>query len=378
MKIIAISDLHLGRTLNQTSLLEDQRYILFDQVLPIAKEKKADVLLLSGDIYDSINPSNDAMALYSQFLSAAHEAGFKVIAISGNHDSAVRLEQYSSLLKEADYYVYAKYDGTVRKVVLKDEYGPVNFYLLPYLTPELVAAYHRDEVSPSTSYDEAYGIALDKEKVDTSERNVLLTHQYVNGSQRDTSDIKPLLRQGQSDAVSMSHFKNFDYVALGHIHKTYGMRDNTVVYPGSIYPYAIDESNDRFVSYVELKEKDNIHQEFVPLHLKRKVLTIKGTFDEVMAHPSDKENYIFVCFTDEKTSPSLTYDLEMKFPLFLGSTRIGKAYSSTASSNASVSSLSREEIIEQFYFEKTGEKMSEEERKIIAEVIAETEKEEER
>ncbi|MFA6860909.1 MAG: exonuclease SbcCD subunit D [Bacilli bacterium] len=378
MKLIHISDLHLGRTVNQVSLLADQEYLLMEQIAPLIKEKQADVLLISGDIFDTYNPSNESMDLYDRFLNKVHSYKTKIIAISGNHDSPIRIEHHQKLLMDSGYYVSASFTGSLMKVTLNDKFGPVNFYLLPYFTPEQARRFFPDETKVNTTYDEAVKLTIGKEQINLKERNVILSHQYVVGASRDPSDTKPLLRNDVSDAVGLDAYNDFDYVALGHIHKTLRLRNNTIVYPGSILPYCIGESNDRYVSYVELNEKNSLKSELIPIYPKRKLLTLKGSYDELIKYPTDKENYIEIVLTDDKTSPTLASDFTALFPYLLTIRREIKNFSSATDSSLPEynPSASVFDSIQGFYKDKTGEELDEASSKIVQEILEECLKEE--
>jgi exonuclease SbcD len=373
MRIIHISDLHLGRTMNQISLLDDQRYMLLDQVLPLIKSKNADVVLIAGDIFDTFNPTNEAMALYDDFLNAVHSLGTKIIAISGNHDSPMRVEHHQILLEDSGYYVSASFEKEMMKVTLKDEYGPVNFYLLPYFTPEIARRAFPLEDTTGISYDEAVKLAIKQSKINTKERNVIVSHQYVVGANRDPSDTKPLLKANTSDAIGLNAYSQFDYAALGHIHKNYSFRNGTVVYPGSLLPYAIGTSNDRFVSYVELKEKGKIITELLPIYPKRKLITLKGTYDELINSKPDKVNYIEIVLTDEKTSPTISWDFTRLFPNFLGMRReeISNSQKNQGGFSSYDSSKSAIDSICAFYKEKTNTDLDGKSLKLVKSILEE-------
>lgn len=376
MKIIHISDLHLGRTLNQISLIDDQREMLMNQILPVIKEKNPDVLLIAGDIYDNYSPTHEAMKLLDDFMLNVNQLGVKILIIGGNHDSGIRVDHHHELLKTSGCYLYGSYQGRVEKVTLEDEYGKVNFYLLPYITPDLIRPYY-DNVDSKTSYDEAVGIVLDsmsKESFDKQERNVILTHQYVSGSERTLSDTKPLVgSSNETDQIKASRYQDFDYVALGHIHKHYSLLDGHAVYPGSLLPYHYDESNDRFISYVELGKKGEFHQEDIKVQVLHEILVKRGTMDEILALADDKDHYVYVIFTDDKVSPTLGTELRMKFPLFLGSRRIltQKEESEKTGFTVSTEKSPLETITEFFTKANQNEEPDEEEMKLIEEILNE-------
>lgn len=377
MKLIHISDLHLGRTLNQISLIDDQRVMLMNRILPVVKEKKPDVLLIAGDIYDNYSPTYDAMNLLDDFMLQVHELGIKILIIGGNHDSGIRVDHHHELLEASGCYLYGGYNGKTVKVTLQDEYGPVNFYLLPYITPEIIRPSH-ESVDSKTSYDEAVGIAIDDMMIDKMERNVILSHQYVSGSERTMSDTKPLVGStSETDQIKASRYQDFDYVALGHIHKHYSLLDGHAVYPGSLLPYHYNEQNERSISYVELKEKGNFYQEDIKVEIPHEIRIYRGTMDEILSQADDKEHYVYVIFTDEKVSPTLGSELRRKFPLFLGSRRETTQKDEDDSSSFSVSiEKSPLETIMEFYTKANhNEEPSEKEIELIKEILEECQSE---
>lgn len=363
MRFIHLSDLHLGRNINQVSLLDDQRYVLMEQILPIIQERKADAVLISGDIFDTYNPSGAAMDLYDEFLTTVIGLHIPVLAITGNHDSGQRVGHHHSLLEKANYYIVSQYDGHIYQITLNDEYGPVHFYLLPYIAPEDVRATLEDPTR-SLSFDDAVSEVISREVVNTKERNVILSHQFIMGGVREDSDTKPMV--AGADAISLSRFDEFDYVALGHIHKAQHFRtDGTCVYPGAILPYHINDFKQRYVSFTELLEKGKIHTELIPIKLKRDFVTIKGTYKEFMAMPGDDRNYIYAIITGKDTSISLVSDLRGKFPNLLH-IEIQRDEDIQEVEDVNVDSTKDSlELIQDFYRLRAGVDMSEEEKKIV-------------
>ena len=222
-----LSDLHLGKRVYEFSMYEDQKYIL-KQILEIAGEQKADAVLISGDVYDKPIPPAEAVQLFDDFLTALSDRKVPVYVISGNHDSAERLSFGARLMTQSSVFMSAAFHGTVQKYSLQDEYGTVNFYLLPFLKPTIVRqAYPEAEIG---SYQEAVQYVLAQTPVEKSQRNVLLAHQFVTGAK--TSESEEIL-VGGLDNMDASLFDDFDYVALGHIHTPQKIGRETVRYCGT-------------------------------------------------------------------------------------------------------------------------------------------------
>ncbi len=266
MKLLHISDLHLGKKLREFSLIEDQKYILI-KIINIIDEEKPDAILIAGDVYDKGIPPLQAVSLLDDFLTKIWKRKIPCFVISGNHDSAERLSFGSKLMEEGKIYVSKSYDGNVTPIELKDEFGPVNIYMLPFISPV------------EKSFTEAVEQAVQKMNVDVSKRNVLISHQLVTGAERSDSED---LSFGGAEDVAIEVFDCFDYVALGHIHKPQKCGREFVRYSGTPLKYSFSEVNHKkSVTIVELKEKNDITVRTVPLEPKRDLRVIKGSFEEI-------------------------------------------------------------------------------------------------
>ena len=213
MKLIHLSDLHIGKRVNEVSMIEDQEYILL-QILRIIDDEKPDAVLICGDVYDKSVPSAEAVTLFDDFLCRLAAREIPVLIISGNHDSPERLAFGKRLLERADIHISSVYDGKVESVNLSDDYGEVNFWLLPFVKPAHVKRFYPDE--GIESYTDALRVAVAQMGIDSSKRNILLTHQFItNAVPCESEDIVSV---GGSDNVDAAVFEDFDYVALGHLH----------------------------------------------------------------------------------------------------------------------------------------------------------------
>lgn len=298
MKLIHLSDLHLGKRLNEISLLEDQEYIL-RQILGIIRQEQPDGVLLCGDIYDKSVPSAEAMTLFDDFLSRLAQLKVPVFAISGNHDSPERIAFGGRLMAGAGIHMSPVYNGQLSPVVLSDQQGDVYFWLLPFIKPANVKRFYPDE--GIESYTDACRVAIEKAGIDPTLRNVLLTHQFVTGA--DTCDSEEL-RVGGSDNVDASVFDCFDYVALGHIHGPQNIGSNRIRYCGTPLKYSFSEEHHRkSVTVVELGAKGQLKITLLPLIPKHDMRTLRGSFQEI----TDKsfytgtatEDYLRIILTDE-------------------------------------------------------------------------------
>lgn len=299
MKFAHLSDLHLGKYLNQYSLMEDQEYIL-KQIIQRIREQDVDVVLVSGDIYDRAVPPGEAVALFDDFLSELAEDQRKVCIISGNHDSPERIAFASRLIAASGVYLSPVYQGEVQPVRLEDSYGPVNIYMLPFIKPVHVRHFFPEE--EIHSYTDAVRSAITHMNVDGRERNVLLAHQFVTGASRsDSEDISV----GGLDNVDADVFDHFDYVALGHLHRAQNVENNRIRYCGTPLKYSFSECKDeKTVTIVELGNKEDILVDTVPLVPLRDMIELEGEFREVVSAPFyenvDTEAFIRLTLTDER------------------------------------------------------------------------------
>lgn len=299
MKLIHLSDLHLGKRVNGFSMMEDQRYIL-KQILELVQEEHPDGLLIAGDVYDKGIPTVEAVQLLNDFLCRLAQAGIPVLLISGNHDSAERLAFGAELLESRRVHISPVYDGKLKKVTFIDEYGPVHVYLMPFLKPAYVRHVHPE--AEADSYESAVQAVLDRTSVNFAERNVLVAHQFVTGAKSCESEE---ISVGGIEQVNSSVFRNFDYVALGHIHSPQSVGRETVRYCGTPLKYSFSESRQtKTVTLVTLGPKGEVQIEERPLVPLRDMRSIKGTYEEVTRRSfyenSNTKDYLQVVLTDEE------------------------------------------------------------------------------
>ena len=313
MKILHLGDLHLGKRVNEISMIEDQKFIL-DQIVTLVKEEKIDVILLCGDIYDKAIPTIEAIHLLDEFLEELSDLKVKVLMISGNHDSAERLSFGAKLFESSDIYISQVYDGEMKRIVLKDQYGSISVYLLPFLKPAAVRhALQRDDIN---TYEEGVMVALQECEIDRTQRNVLVAHQFVTGADRSDSEETWV---GGLDNVSAEVFKDFDYVALGHIHRPQKMGRETLRYSGTPLKYSFSEADHKkSVTIVELLEKGNVRVSTVPLIPRRDMRKLRGTYMDVTANDhytaENKMDYLQITLTDEEDVPGALQKLRTVYP----------------------------------------------------------------
>lgn len=289
MKVLHVSDLHIGKRVNGMSMLDDQRYIL-RQILDIAEKRQVSVLLIAGDVYDKASPSAEAVTVFDVFLTDAVAAGLRVLAIPGNHDSAERIAYAQGLLEKQGVCLPPVYAGEVERVELEDEHGPVEFWLLPFLKPGGVRRFFPDE-EIGDDYSAALRTVLGACDIDQGKRNVVLSHQLVTayGTAPDRADDE--IKLGGMDNVDVSVYDAFDYVALGHVHRPQRVGRDTVRYSGSPLKYSFSEARyDKSAALIELGEKkpgDDVGEcvsfELIPLVPLHDVREVRGTLADVLA-----------------------------------------------------------------------------------------------
>lgn len=299
MRFLHLADLHIGKRLNEFSLIEDQKFI-FDKILNIIDEKKIEAVLIAGDVYDKPVPSAEAVTVLNSFLNSLAKRNLKVFVISGNHDSQERIGFGAELISQSGVYMSKPFSGNVETHKIKDEYGEINVYMLPFIKPAMVK--HVYEEADIDSYDSAMAYVMEQTKVDESERNLLIAHQFVRGADRCDSEEVSV---GGIDEVSVENFKRFDYVALGHLHSPQHIKSEFVRYSGTPLKYSFSEAkHQKTALIVDMKEKGNIILEKVPLIPKHDMLEIKGKYQEIMSKDFykdiDRMDYAHVTLTDEQ------------------------------------------------------------------------------
>jgi exonuclease SbcD len=302
MKLLHLGDLHLGKSLGDFDLIDDQKYIL-DEIIDIIGKQSVDAVLIAGDVYDKSVPSEAATNLLDYFLRTLAKLKVKTFIISGNHDSDDRLGYGSSLFEANQIFISAKYNGTLYRQTLKDEYGDVNFYLLPFVKGSQVRHFFPDD--KIETYDDAVRAVILHADIDEGSRNVLVSHQFVAGGADPSlggSESMQVQSVGAVEKIGYESLKVFDYVALGHIHSPQRVGRNEVRYSGSPLKYSLSEvNNEKSVPVVTLGEKGKIDIELVTLKPKRDLRHIKGVMNRLLdkENVTDTDDFIYVTLNDE-------------------------------------------------------------------------------
>lgn len=380
MKILHTSDLHIGKYIGTYDLKEDTEYVL-NQVVDTAIRERVEVVLISGDVFDRPNPSEEAIKMYVSFLKELLDKNIKVIAISGNHDSGIRLSAYKDILGKG-YFVEGEFNSPMRKVSLNDEFGPVNFYMLPFFTPFIVKSNLKLEKGLE-NYDLAMDEIIKRENIDTSQRNIILAHQFIagfkfGGSEEDFSysngDEKNVAGVG---IIGLDKFQNFDYVALGHIHKPQKISRETIRYSGSLLKYKTSEIDgpDKSVVIIDLKEKGNIEVKLDPIKPLHPFVKIEGLLSELTNTNPNENDYVYLIVDDDKTpieaknklTPYYKRIVDIEFP--------NDTLQQKMNLDTSLADKRPIDFICEYYREKTNKDLDEENKKLLAEIFIEANKE---
>ncbi len=299
MKFIHISDLHLGKRIYETSLIEDQKEIL-NQILNIIDEEKPNGLIIAGDVYDKSIPTAESVAVFDAFISKLVLKQLQVFIISGNHDSAERIAFGAKVMDSVGIHFSPVYGGEILPIKLNDEYGEVNVYMLPFIKPSHVRRFYENE--EIKTYTDAVKVAIEKMNVDKTKRNILVSHQYVQGALYSGSEETI----GGLDSVDVSVFSDFDYVALGHLHSQQYCRYKKVRYSGTPLKYSFSECNDvKSITVVTINNKDEeVNVRTINLKPIRDMKVVRGEFSVLINQSKRTDDYVHIILTDEDEIPN--------------------------------------------------------------------------
>lgn len=370
MKLIHLSDLHIGKRVNEVSMIEDQEYILL-QILRIIDDEMPDAVLVAGDVYDKSVPSAEAVTVLDDFLCRLAKRCVPVLIISGNHDSPERLAFGNRLMEGAGIYLSPVYNGEVEPITLADAHGGVNFYLLPFIKPVHVRRYYPDE--DIESYSDACRVAVEKMNVDTAARNVLLTHQFVTGASTCESEE---ISVGGSDNVDASVFEAFDYVALGHIHGPQNIGSKRMRYCGTPLKYSFSEADHyKSVTLVELGAKGELQLRTLPLVPRHDMRQLRGDFnrltDRSFYENTNVDDYLHIILTDDEDVPEAMGRLRVIYPniMKLSYDNTRTRANQVVGGAEDVQRKSPLQLFEELYEKQNNQSMSDEQREFTRELI---------
>lgn len=370
MKIMHLSDLHIGKKVNEYSMLQDQIYIL-KEILRIIDNEKVETVIIAGDVYDRSLPPNEALELFDEFLYQLSGRNVNVFVISGNHDSPERISYGGRMMTENKIFLSPVYDGNVKPISLNDDYGEVNFYLLPFVRPADIRRYFPDE--NIENYTDAVKVAIDNMNVDFNERNILVTHQFVTGAELSESED---IIVGGTDNVSGEVFDGFDYVALGHIHREQTVGKDNIRYCGTPLKYSFSEAkNIKSVTILDFNDKENIEYSKIPLTPLRDMREIRGTYYELTLksnyESTNTEDYLHITLTDEEDIPDAIGKLRSIYPniMKLDYDNLRTRGSGTVDAIENIESKSPFELFADLFKQQNNQDMSEEQEEIMRNLI---------
>ena len=371
MKIMHLSDLHLGKRVNEFSMIEDQTYIL-NEIINIIDEQKPKVIILAGDIYDKPIPPAEAVELFDNFLYKLSKRNLYVFIISGNHDSAERIAFGSRLFDKSGIYLSPVYNGKILPISVDDECGDINFYMLPFIKPVHVRRFFPD--ASISTYTDALNTVITDMNIDSTKRNILITHQFVTGSSRTESEDVSV---GGSDNVDADIFKDFDYVALGHIHRSQSCGSEYIRYCGTPLKYSFSESKDtKSITVIDIKEKGDIKLDFIPLTSLRDMVEIKGSYNELMLksfyeNTSLPTDYVHITLTDEEDIPDVITKLRVIYKNIMKLDYDNQRTRKSSEINLinAVDSMSPLELFDTFYEIQNGRHLSDAQRVFLENII---------
>jgi len=372
MKYIHLSDLHLGKRVNEFSMLEEQEAIL-EQILTVIDREAPDGVLIAGDIYDKSIPPAEAVMLFDDFLAKLCKRNLQVFIISGNHDSHERIAFGSRIMDTSGIHLSPVYNGSIQPFVMRDTFGAVNVYMLPFVKPAHVRRYFEDE--EILTYTDAVRTAIRAMNVDPSQRNVLITHQFVTGASRRDSEEKSV---GGTDNVDASVFDVFDYVALGHIHSRQKCTSEKIWYCGTPLKYSFSEMHDvKSLTVAEIgKPNTPPTVRAVPMTPLHEMSEIRGTFEELTSTDYYTENpcrehYLRVILTDENDIPDAVARLRLIYPnlMNLDYDNTRTRMNTEISESEQAEQLGMLDLFALFFEEQNGIEMTAEQREYMQKLI---------
>ena len=383
MKLLHTADLHIGKIVNEFSMLEDQKYVL-NQILQIVKEEEIDGVLISGDVYDRSIPPAEAVSILDWFLTTLIEREVKVFVIAGNHDSAERVGFASSILDGKGLYIGGTYDGNLRTIRMEKANVIVDITLLPFVKPQVVQYYKEETIR---TYEEGVQCSLKDLNLDHSVTNILLAHHFVTagGVDPEQSDSETEISLGGIDKVDTSVFDEFDYVALGHIHRPQRIGRDTIRYAGSPIKYSFSEvHHKKSVAILEIGENKEIDiqlRELKPLHDMR---VIRGSIDDLMNPEyymlADRNDYIQATLTDTVELVDPIGTMRSVYPNIM-QLILEKNHGARLKVNQDYKARKTKtplELFEEFYVTVTNRELDETREKIMVEVLERAKEEVER
>ncbi len=381
MRFAHTGDLHIGKRLYEHSLLSDQKQML-EQMLDVLIREAVDALIIAGDIYDKPTPGAEAVRLFDDFVYKVSKQGIRLFVISGNHDSMERISFGSRIMQSEGVYFQENFEQRAQKIMLQDAYGPVNIYMVPFMKPVYMNM---------DSYENAFAAILEQSEIDYTQRNVLVAHQFVTGTRKgeigDMQDLNkrgllPVRSESESihvgglDNISYELVRQFDYVALGHLHRRQCIGEAHIRYAGSPFPYSFSEGNDsKSIEIVDICEKGNVKIHSAALAVTHGLRTIKGTLEHltsdevVFADGVSREDYICAVLTDRERVSDAAGKLLRWYPNLLRIEHQTELKDTVESEIAELQGKSPVELFAEYYESMRGKPLAGRQRKIVEEIL---------
>lgn len=385
MKIIHTGDWHIGKIVNEFSMLEEQQYVL-EQLISIVKSEKPDAFIIAGDIYDRSIPPVEAVELVDDvFNKLLLDLKVPILAIAGNHDSPERLSFASKILTNNGLYIVGGFDGNIHCTTLNDEFGPVNFYMVPYTDPRNVRHIFSD--NHISTHDDAMKKVINRigQAINKEQRNIMITHGYIThmGQLAEfISESERPLSIGGTEFVSSDYFNIFNYTALGHLHAPQKAGADYIRYSGSMLKYSFSEVNQRKgINIVEIDKAGNAQIKFTPLIPKRDMRIIKGPINELLNPEvyknTNTDDYVYAILTDKGELIDPISKLRTVYPNIMGLNKENNNQREENSTSATegYKTKSKLELFEEFYQAMQGEPLDGEKTEIMSRIIGEVDRE---
>lgn len=370
MKFLHLADLHIGKRVNEFSMIEDQRYIL-TELLGVIDEQKVEAVLIAGDVYDKVVPSAEAVTLLSEFLGKLAKRNLQVFVISGNHDSAERIAFGSELMSISGVHMAKPFSGVPECHKIKDEFGNINIYMLPFIKPAYVRNFYAEE--EINSYEDAVKVVMEHTEINKEERNILIAHQFVKGASTCESEE---IAVGGLDEVGASNFEQFDYVALGHLHGPQKVVKDYIRYAGTLLKYSFSEvAHKKGALILDIREKGDIEITNIPIKPLHDMREIAGKYEEIVEQDFymdfSVDDYLHITLTDEEDVPNAMGRLRTVYPnimkLDYNNARTRATKEITA--DIDVERKTPFQLFEEFYELQNNQEMSEEQRTFVTELM---------
>jgi len=376
MKLLHIADLHIGKRINEFSMIEDQKYIL-QEILRLVDEVKPLAILMAGDIYDKSVPAGEAVEVLDEFLTELVARNVQSCIVSGNHDSPERINFGSRIMQKNGVHIAGTFDGKLKQIVVQDEFGPINIYLLPFVKPALVNPYYPDQ--NTQSYEEAVNVVVEASQINEQQRNILVAHQFItNGGKEPERSDSETIAIGGLDNIDASVFEAFDYVALGHLHGPQSIGREMIRYAGSPLKYSFSEARQhKSVTVLELGQKNTLDIQAVPLTPLHDMREIKGPLKELVrvgaSLPEVSQDYIRAILTDEDEVYDAIGQLRQVYPNMMRidfeNCRSRQGNDSKTVASGDVARKSPFELFEEFYTKQNNLEMTQEQCLFIQEAL---------